>query len=421
MMNCEKSRWLLVLLVAVLNSTVLAEDRIVNEQVKANDTGRSFKWNPLCKDSPYDMILNVDNTDTKVFKVPSASATADGGENWTVTFEDARNADFKKPIPSAEPKEDGKPYKPKFSGEFERKGGGGKKGNGGGVPIWNLVGEYDVLKITIIEPVVDHNNTYLDQPNYNSSGPITFRAKVEGVNYAGNIDWKVLIEYRTDGGGPYTNNSQFSSPNNTAVNHTFTSNGGRLTITASATVAGTKCSNQITNYITGVGIPNTTITQRLRSLYTPPAGGTAGLLTGVAMKESTYRQFFNSHTKYGLIARWPVENISIYPLPGSYIGMMQVPVKMDTAWDWRVNTQTGANIIEEKLATTMREVANLRATHSGLPNLTGVQSENYALGFYGGYSTRYYTPAKNGAQWIWQTTTRQDLLDYVSYIRNHIQ
>ena len=100
--------------------------------------------------------------------------------------------------------------------------------------------------------------------------------------------------------------------------------------------------------------------------------------------------------------------------------MMQVPVAMDTAWDWLINTQTGANIFAEKLARATAEVANLQRTHPGLPNLTGIQLENYALGLYGGYN-KYYTPVQAGEQWQWQTTTDQKLLDYVSSIRKNIR
>ena len=100
---------------------------------------------------------------------------------------------------------------------------------------------------------------------------------------------------------------------------------------------------------------------------------------------------------------------------------MQVPVAMDTAWDWLVNTQTGANIFAEKLRIAANEVAKERATHPGLPDLTAVQLENYALGLYGGYKARYYTPVQVGEQWQWQTTTNQRLLNYVSNIRNKIQ
>ncbi len=154
-----------------------------------------------------------------------------------------------------------------------------------------------VLKVDILQPPPEENHTYATQPDYNSTGHIVFKAKIAGVNYTGNIDWNVKLEYQTDGGGPYEKTYQFTSPNNQAVSRTFISEGGRLTIKASATVNGIQCSSEITNFITGVGIPDATITQRLRGLYTPLAGGTAGRLTGIAMNESSYRQFFNEYVE----------------------------------------------------------------------------------------------------------------------------
>ena len=279
----------------------------------------------------------------------------------------------------------------------------------------------NLLKVDIIEPLPDQNHTCQVQPNYNSTGPITFKAKVEGINYTGNIDWNLKLEYETDGGGVFESIEQFTTTDDQAVDKTFTSKGGRLIIEASAVVNGAACSTKITNFITGVGIPNAAITQRLRYLYTPLAGGTDGLLTGVAMKESSYRQFFNRYSKYGFTARWPVENIQTPPPRGSYIGMMQVPVAMNTAWDWLANTQRGADVFAEKLAIASNQVANLQSTHQGLRDLSGVELENYALSLYGGFRIKYYTPVQTEGRWDWQMTTREKLLVYVSFIRANIQ
>lgn len=136
-----KAVWIAGCLAAAMAGIVVAAEIRTQQKDVVAGTRDSFKWNPLCKDSPYDMVLNVDNTDRRDFKVPSASGAGDGGANWTVTLEDTRNADFQKPIPSAEPKEDGKPYKPRFKGAFEGNGGGVKNGRGGGAPEWNLEGE----------------------------------------------------------------------------------------------------------------------------------------------------------------------------------------------------------------------------------------------------------------------------------------
>jgi hypothetical protein len=127
---------------------VAAESRSLLREVKRN-TVSSFKWNPLSKGSSYEMVLNVTNIDeSALFKVPSANCTADGGESWNFT-EGPRNADFTNLIQSAESSEDGKPYKPRFRGAFEGKGGGVKDGQGGGAPTWKLNGEYDVIKVVI--------------------------------------------------------------------------------------------------------------------------------------------------------------------------------------------------------------------------------------------------------------------------------
>lgn len=289
-----------------------------------------------------------------------------------------------------------------------------------------LGGEYiiEILKLEIMTPATNENHVYLSQTNYNETGPISFAARVMPAefSYSGSIDWRIIIEYESDGsGGPLTNVVSTSSGNAQSFNINYISKGGRLAISASVVINGATCAATITNFITGTGIPNATITQRLNALYSPPAGGTTGLLTGIAMKESTYRQFFNSFEKYGVTSRWPVENMSTSPPQGSYIGMMQVPVAMDTAWDWLVNTQTGASIFSDKLSNASGEVANHQAANPGLRALTGSELENYALGLFGGFSTRYYTPILNGGQWDWQTTTRQDLLDYADFIRNNIQ
>jgi len=300
---------------------------------------------------------------------------------------------------------------------------GGDKGRGK-TATFTFIMEADisVLKVDILQPSPDENHTYADRLDYNSAVPIAFKAKVEGINYTGNIDWDVKLEYQTDGGGPYEKTYQFSSPNNQAVNRIFISEGGRLTVKASATVNGIQCSSEITNFITGVGIPDATITQRLKGLYTPPAGGTDGLLTGIAMRESSYCQFDARITKYGLRARWPVESPATSRFRrGTYIGMMQVPVAMDPAWDWLINTQTGANIFAEKLTIATNEVTDLQTTHPGLPNLTGIQLENYALGLYGGHRRPYYAPVQAGGQWQWQTTTDRKLIKYVSLIRKNIR
>jgi len=202
-----------------------------------------------------------------------------------------------------------------------------------------------VIKLNLIQPFPDENHPYVSQPDYNSTGPLSFRARVEGASCSGKIQWNASLEYYTDGsGGPYKEPYSFTSENDQTASQTFTSVGGRLTIKASATVKGLVFTSVITNYITGCSISNDVITSRLLPLYAPSVG-TPGLLAGIAWRESTYQQFSmppdGIAPKYGLTARWPKESPEIAAsrkrklLPrGSFIGLMQVPVAMDTAWNW---------------------------------------------------------------------------------------
>lgn len=176
-------------------------------------------------------------------------------------------------------------------------------------------------KIIIHSPSSGANNTYSTQGDYNSTASLSFRAEVKGYTFADQIEWDLNLKYLTDGGGPCTSSTQLSTANNQTETKSFTSEGGQLSIKASATIAGNEFSTAITNFITGCGIPDSLITTRLYSLYSAPASGTPGLLTGIAKKESSYRQFFNSYDKFGLTARWPIENISVTPPRGTYIGM----------------------------------------------------------------------------------------------------
>lgn len=118
----------------------------------------------------------------------------------------------------------------------------------------------------------------------------------------------------------------------------------------------------------GTGIPGLTITGRLDQLYPASYGyqkillnegtPTENLMTGVAMHESSYRQFvtpiegdpdpdlFNLWLDYKIPAKWPDENVKTSEVPrGKYIGLMQVgdPFTDADAWDWTVNTQDAVN------------------------------------------------------------------------------
>jgi hypothetical protein len=170
----------------------------------------------------------------------------------------------------------------------------------------------------------------------------------------------------------------------------------------------------VTFYVLGTAIPDAAITNRLVALYT--SGATPHLLTGIAYKESSYAQFIQ-RTLYGISGRWPIESPD--PALGQFVGMMQVSNSMVNAFDWLTNTQQGANTLRTKLTDAGNYVANLRSQYPQLRALSGVELENEALSRYGGFSTRYYTVNASGDGWV--TTTRQDLLDYVSVIRTNMR
>jgi hypothetical protein len=190
--------------------------------------------------------------------------------------------------------------------------------------------------------------------------------------------------------------------------------GGQVNLSATATLAGQSFTANRTAYIDGVTIPDATITNRLVALYT--SGATPHLLTGIAFKESSYRQF-EQNTLYGISGRWPIESPD--PYLGLFVGMMQVPNGMVNAFDWLTNTQQGANIFQTKLTDASTYVANLRSQYPQLPALSGIELENEALSRYGGFSTRYYTVNASGNGWV--ETSRTDLLQYVSIIRNNMR
>jgi hypothetical protein len=156
-------------------------------------------------------------------------------------------------------------------------------------------------------------------------------------------------------------------------------------------------------YIVGVPIPDSKITSRLYSLYN---GATPNLLTGIAMKESSYRQFSNI-TLFGYTGNWPTESYD----GGSHIGLMQVPITMADAWDWKTNTQTGANMFAEKVQIAKSIERQLRREYRGLRRLTDVEIENMALVLYGPEADardpykQYYVPQSNGNNWEWVVNT----------------
>ncbi|WP_322404809.1 hypothetical protein [Massilia luteola] len=222
------------------------------------------------------------------------------------------------------------------------------------------------------------------------------------------IDWNLALAYTTSGGrGPFTNASTLTTSSGVTQTRTFDAMGGQLTATATQNSS----SDRTVVTITGITISADDITNRLVGLYA--GGSTPHLLTGIAQRESSYVQF-SQLTLYGQSALWPRESFD----GGSHIGLMQMPVSMQMAWDWMANTQGGAALFKQKLTFATRFETRIRNAHPGLPALTGTQSENMALVFYGPYATgsitgQYYDatcvggtgPQCTGGQWQWIVNT----------------
>jgi hypothetical protein len=220
--------------------------------------------------------------------------------------------------------------------------------------------------------------------SYQVATPVPFDATgTEGVP----INWNLALTYTTSGGrGPFTNSSSLTTGSGVTQTKTFEAMGGQLTATATQNAG----SDRTVVTITGTTISDHDITNRLASLYA--TGSTPHLLTGIAQLESSYVQF-SQLTLYGQSALWPRESYD----GGSHTGLMQMPVSMQMAWDWMANTQGGAALFKQKLTFAKRFETRIRNTHIGLPALTGTQSENMALVFYGPYATGSITGQYYGA------------------------
>jgi hypothetical protein len=264
------------------------------------------------------------------------------------------------------------------------------------------------LGLTIVNPPASFSYT-LSLDTYKATTPIQFIARSSDPTTL--ISWTVGLNYTTSGGvGPFTaSNISFTTTSGLAHNAALHGVGGQANISVSqdsttATEAGT---------ITGSAIPASNITARLTSLYAPTnvTGYTPQLLCQIAMQESTYMQF-KKRTLYGVSALWPNENGNTPTvLAGTYIGLLQVPTSMATAFDWYSNTEKGANIFMNKIAAVLRYQNRQVARVTNLPAMSGLQIEDSALSLYGGFvdstrkkkpALRYYIPGtvNNTPTWV---------------------
>ncbi|HET9555313.1 MAG TPA: hypothetical protein VFP50_20275 [Anaeromyxobacteraceae bacterium] len=283
---------------------------------------------------------------------------------------------------------------------------------------WQLPG----AKLSITSPA-DQTRFGLTQSNSTASEPVPFQAN-PGDGSATVIDWTTTLEYATSKGlgafhsGPTT----FSTIGSATLPRTYSSTGGKLTLSAAAQIEGTRrTAGPNVVYITGTAISPDTITARLVQSY---SGATSRLFTGIANKESTYRQFA-IRALYGISALWPLESYD----GGSHIGLMMMPVSQAHAWDWTVNTQDAAALFAQKLVFARSKEDKIISKHPGLRALTDIERENMALVLYGpaasaSLSEQYYVPVHSQSNdWVWSVnyTGNAPGVAYADSVRAMIQ
>ena len=268
------------------------------------------------------------------------------------------------------------------------------------------------------------------------------------------VSWTAALTYQPSQGsfGPYNDNRRFSSTSGSPVTSTYTGLGGQLKVTAKAQTCPSSQPATATVTITGSPVPIPDIQNYLLSIYqSDPNMATPTLLVQIAEDESRWLQFCtvgstcqlkSQQAIYGSNGPWPVEGKLVMPEDGSdptlHIGLMQVPLTQDTAWNWVKNAGAGQQTFDNKFAYVRNAVKKIRGNRPGLRDLTPYEYENMALLQYGEspgrkYGNFYYvaacdgvptnyqskqTPTCNG-QWDWQTTSQNTKgVKYVDRVRN---
>jgi len=198
----------------------------------------------------------------------------------------------------------------------------------------------------------------------------------------------------------------------------YSGEGGFLVTTALIDKAESCVVTPITGWDLGSSTGCTTVSQsissELKTLYqniAVPNSVRPYLLERLSFSESSYRQFFTiplntppippkkmcsgPATWTGL---WPHENSPNPPPPkppkvkrGDYIGLLQVPVAPDTAWNWITNVQKGAKEFAAKLKTAQHYQNNREAEDSpGPPDLSPSQTEDIQMGLYKGFGDTWF-------------------------------
>jgi hypothetical protein len=254
------------------------------------------------------------------------------------------------------------------------------------------------------------------------------------------INWTVKFSYRTSGGrcSACDSTETFSTNPGQSSYSPYFSQGGQVSVNASITVSGQTVNAQpATVTVTGFALSDDTITNRLVNLYS--GGATPRLMTGIAMVESSYKQFTDTYLAgpnagrplilYGRQDLWPNESYD----GGSHIGLMQVAITMSRAFDYYVNTEDGFILFaNDKLGIAGIAESRMRQRYPQLRALTPVELENMALVLYGPYADatdavsgpvtkQYYRVNSAGTDWIVNTAGNPDGVAYADRVRNSMR
>jgi hypothetical protein len=265
-----------------------------------------------------------------------------------------------------------------------------------------------------------------DKFTLNASDPPTANVVLNAATGPSNflIDWLIEVSYKTRGGFPEFKGSPAThrTQSNRGESYALYNQGGKVDL--KATIAtNTRCSDASVFYIDGTNPGERAITGKLVALYANspsfPPGGTENLLTGVADKESNYQQFRSfTHPTYNILGSWPYDNDEAPDGSGGYVGLLQVPTEMATAFSWVGNAERGLQVLEEKLGVARRNEQQRRSDHPQLPPLTATQLEDNALIKYGPHGNHgyYWIPNSAANAWI-KNPQNQAGVDYVDSIR----
>lgn len=334
------------------------------------------------------------------------------------------------------------------------------------------------LDNALVDLAADQNYSATDAtcgppvPTNNDGSGYPSAACYSAVTLSGNsINWTTQLQYftsayKTTGVGTQIIDSprSFNTPSGNSQHEVYQNEGGQVQVTATSTAAdGSSVEDCTTFYVEGPagGIPgpeagaNDVITPALVNLYTKsasyPKDGTAtsNLMTGIAERETNYRQFTSPEdnppnsdlwslyvsSKMQIAAKWPDENVQTSKVQrGAYIGLMQRQTAGNqqsdpNAWKWAdpdptapANANDAVNLFsgtvspnEIQLATTYEtDIINgvpslnipgyLNGDGSPLGQLNGfLPLENMALVLYAGdvnlqqnlatiLTEQYYTP-----------------------------